>query len=35
MWRNVSDECGGEVLGECGDKCRVSMEGVGRGVGEV
>ena len=26
---DVSGECKGEVLGECGERCRVSVEGVG------
>ena len=30
MWRDVSGECG-----VCGKRCRVSVEGVGRGAGEV
>ena len=30
VWRNVSGDCGGEVLGECGEMCRVSVEGVGK-----
>ena len=38
MWRDVSGECGEEVLGECGgcgERCWVNAEGVGRGVREV
>ena len=35
VWRVVSGECGGEVLGECGKRCQVSVKGVGRGVNEV
>ena len=29
MWKDMSGECGGEVLGECREKCWVSVEGVG------
>ena len=34
VWRDVSGECGGEVLGECRKRCRVSVEGVGKSVEE-
>ena len=33
MWRDVLGECGGcerEMLGECGEMCQVSVEGVGK-----
>ena len=26
VWRVVSGECGGEVLGECGKRCQVSVK---------
>ena len=30
MWKEVSGECGEEVLGKCGKGCRVSLRGVAK-----